>query len=68
MLEAAVNTTAGFVIFSLIAYFIPPYWSFYRNIVNSVEVTAIFTVVSVFRNFFVITIFQKILDRNRYYV
>jgi|GEM_PF-1359665 len=66
--EAVVNTASGFVISNLIAYFILPYWGFHRSITNSVEVTIIFTVVSVIRNFSIRIIFDKINYKHSFEV
>ena len=67
LLEAVTNTASGFVISNLIAYFILPYWGFHRSITASVEVTVIFTVVSVFRNFFIRMIFDRINHKRSLY-
>ncbi len=58
--ESITNTSVGFIISNFVAYFILPYWGFHRSIVNSVEVTLIFTVISVFRNFFIRTVFDRV--------
>jgi len=67
LIESISNTAVGFVISNLAAYFILPYWGFQQSIANSVEVTLIFTFLSVLRNFFIRTLFSNITEKQRMY-
>ncbi len=64
LIEAITNTASGFIISNLIAYFILPWWGFHRSVTASIEVTIIFTVVSIARNFAVRSVFDKINRRK----
>jgi len=64
LLEAVVNTGIGFLISGLLCYFILPLWGIQKSIVSSAQITAIFTVASIARNYFIRRIFNKRLDNR----
>ena len=52
-IEANINTFAGFILSWAVAYTILPFYGMEQSIVDSVEITLIFTTVSIFRNYFI---------------
>ena len=52
-IEANINTFIGFLVSLALAYFILPLWGFERGIVASFEITFIYTVVSIARNYII---------------
>jgi hypothetical protein len=58
LIESVVNTGAGFLISLALCYFILPLWGIEKSIVSSIEITLIFTVASIARNYFVRRIFN----------
>lgn len=59
-IEALTNTFSGFTISVIVAYTVLPLWGFHQNVLNSIEVTLLFTSLSLIRNFVIRTVFDKI--------
>ena len=57
-IEANLNTAVGFIISLLLAYFLLPYFGTEQNIMTSLEITGIYTFVSVARNYVIRRIFN----------
>lgn len=52
-IEANINTFVGFSVSLALAYFILPLWGFKQGIIASLEITIIYTVVSIVRNYMI---------------
>ncbi|MFK5937714.1 MAG: hypothetical protein QM497_04865 [Sulfurimonas sp.] len=52
-IEANINTFVGFLVSLVLAYYILPLWGFKQGIVASLEVTIIYTLVSIVRNYMI---------------
>jgi len=60
LLEAVTNTAFGFVVSMFLSYYALPFFGLHKSIETSLAVVSIFTVASVFRNYFIRRIFQEI--------
>jgi len=58
-IEANLNTATGFIISLLLAYFLLPYFGTKQDIMVSLEITGIYTLVSIARNYVVRRIFNR---------
>jgi len=59
-MEVATNLWVGLVLSVLVTYFVMPVWGFEPSPQDAIEVTAMFTVVSVIRNYIIRRIFTRI--------
>lgn len=58
--EALASTAIGFIVSMLVwEAIIKPFWNLHTSFVNNLEITAVFTVVSVLRGYFVRRIFNR---------
>jgi len=58
--EAVTNTSFGFVVSMFLSYYVLPLFGLHKSVETSFFVVSIFTVASIFRNYFIRRIFQKV--------
>ena len=58
-IEANINTFIGFAVSWLLAYFLLPYYGVNQTILDSTQITLIYTFVSILRNYLVRRYFNE---------
>ena len=66
LIEAFVNTAVGFCLSCFVAYAVLPYFGMKKSFLDSFEITVIFTVISILRNYFVRRFFNFVWSKYEF--